>query len=101
MSVPPISNFYNSNISKDKNKLGSVCIENSQATRSSSTYKRIGNESILYRSEEEKIVEEIFESLGKAIKGPTISYEYNNATIQNIQADKLTLRIKHLDVMMT
>ena len=42
-----------------------------------------------------------FESLGKIIKGPTISYEDNNAAIQQMHADKLTPRIKHLDIMMT
>ena len=42
-----------------------------------------------------------FESLGKTIKGPTISYEDNNAAIQQMHADKLTSRIKHLDIMMT
>ena len=42
-----------------------------------------------------------FESLGKAIQGPTISYEDNNAAIQQIQAGQLTPRVKHLDIMMT
>jgi len=42
-----------------------------------------------------------FESLGRIINGPAILYEDNNAAIQQIQAEKLTSRIKHLDIMMT
>ena len=30
-----------------------------------------------------------------------MSYEDNNAALQQIQANKLTSRIKHLDIMMT
>ena len=48
-----------------------------------------------------KIFRRFFESLGRTIKGPTPSYEDNDATIHQIQADKLTPRIKHLDIMMT
>ena len=41
-----------------------------------------------------------FESSGRAIRGPTILYEDNNAAIQQIQAGQITPRIKHLDIMM-
>ena len=44
-----------------------------------------------------KMFRRFFESLGRTIKGPTPSYEDNDATIHQIQADKLTPRIKHLE----
>ena len=47
------------------------------------------------------VVRRFFESLGKAIQSPTISYEDNNAAIQQIQARQLTLKVKHLDIMIT
>ena len=43
----------------------------------------------------------MLEPLEGPIKGPTPSYEDNNAAIQQIQADKLTPRVKHLDIMMS
>ena len=46
-------------------------------------------------------IQKIFESLGRTIRGATISYEGNNAAIHKIQAGQLTPRIKHLDMMMT
>ena len=48
-----------------------------------------------------KMFRRFFESLGRTIKGQTPSYEDNDATIHQIQADKLRPRIKHLDIMMT
>ena len=48
-----------------------------------------------------KTLRRFFESLGRIIKGPTPSYEDNDATIHQIQANKLTPKIKHLDIMMT
>ena len=41
------------------------------------------------------------EIIGRTIKGPTPSYEDNDATIHQIQKDKLTPRIKHLNIRMT
>jgi len=41
------------------------------------------------------------ESVGKPVKGPTPAYEDNDAAILQIKADKLTPRIKHLDIMMS
>ena len=42
-----------------------------------------------------------FESLGRTIKDPTPPYEDNDEPVHQIQADKFTPRIKHLDIMMT
>ena len=47
-----------------------------------------------------KVFRRPFESLEKSIQGLTPSYEDNNAAIQKIKSDKLTPRIKHLDIMM-
>ena len=47
-----------------------------------------------------KVFRRFFESLGRKIRGPTPSYEDNNATIHQIKSDKITPRIKHLDIMM-
>jgi len=48
-----------------------------------------------------KIIRRCVVSLGRTSKGPTPSYEDNDATIHQIQANKLTPKIKHLDIMMT
>ena len=48
-----------------------------------------------------KIYRRFFESFGRTIEGPTPSYEDNNVTIHQIQANKFTPRIKHLDIVMT
>lgn len=42
----------------------------------------------------------IFESLGRTLEGPTPSYNDYNADIQQIQANKLALRIKNLNTIM-
>ena len=53
------------------------------------------------RVKQTKVFKKFFESLGRTTKGPTPSYNYNNAAIQQIQADKLTLRTKSLGIMMS
>ena len=47
------------------------------------------------------MIRRFFESLGMPIKHSTPVYEDNNATIQQIQADKSTPKIKHMDIMMS
>ena len=59
------------------------------------------SEHSLQELKELKYLEYSFESLVRTIKGPTPSYEDNDATIHQIQSDKLTARIKDLDIVMT
>ena len=51
-------------------------------------------------SKENNSIQEVFELLRRAIHGPTISYEDNNAAIQQIQVGQLAPRVKHFDIMM-
>ena len=48
-----------------------------------------------------KVFRRFFESLGMPINHTTPAYEDKNDTMQQIQADKLTPRIKHMDIMMS
>ena len=48
-----------------------------------------------------KIFRRFMESMGRPLTHPSPTYEDNNATISQILKDRLTPRIKHLDIPMT
>ena len=48
-----------------------------------------------------KIFRRFLESAGRLLRHPTPTYEDNDATISQILKDRLTPRIKHLDIPMT